>query len=66
VDEIMCHLQSTSKEAPVVGFDPLPVRMGMGGSPEGAWEPYRIPSINKEVCLRINAVTPFSSKGVQF
>ena len=48
----MCRLQSTSKEASVVGFDPLPVRMGMGGARRGLRETYRVPSANKEVCLR--------------
>jgi hypothetical protein len=54
----MCHLQGTTEESAIVGFHPLPMRVGMGWSSGGSWEPYRIPSIHKEICLRINAVTP--------
>jgi hypothetical protein len=32
VDEIMCRMQDTSKKAAIVGFDPLPVRMGVAGT----------------------------------
>jgi hypothetical protein len=31
VDEIMCHLQGTAEEGAIVGFGPLPVRMGVAG-----------------------------------
>ena len=66
MDEIVRPMQGTSTEAAFVGFDPLPVRMGMGGSSGGSWEPDRIQRINKEICLRVNAVTPSSSKSEQF
>lgn len=51
VDEIMSHMQVASKKAAIVGFGPLPVRMGVVGSRSGSRETCRGPSINKEGCL---------------
>jgi hypothetical protein len=34
-----------------VGFDPMPVRMGMGGASGGSWEPCRVSTLDKEICL---------------
>ena len=39
VDEIMCYLQGTSKEAPIVGFGTLPLRMGVAECRSGSREP---------------------------
>jgi len=69
VDEIMCRLQGTSKKAALVGFDPLPVRVGVAGAGvagtgvagarRGSRETHRvlgvnhINNVNKEGCLRV-------------
>jgi hypothetical protein len=51
VDEIMSHMQVASKKAPIMGFGPLPVRMGVVGSRSGSRKTSRGPRINKEGCL---------------
>jgi hypothetical protein len=55
----MCRVQGTSYEDAIVGFRPLPMRMGVAecrsGSGEGSRETYRDPTLNQEGCLRINA-----------
>ena len=58
VDEIMSRMQGTSKKAAIVGFGPLPMRMGVVGSRSGSRETYRGPRINKEGCLRTRILSP--------
>jgi len=53
VDEIMSHMQVASKKAAIVGFGPLPVRMGVEGSRSGSRETCRGPRIH-----RLDSVTP--------
>jgi len=72
VDEIMCHLQGTSNKAEIVGFDPLPMRVGVAGAGvagsgvgarRGSRETHRVLGVNninnvdEEVCMRINAAS---------
>ena len=57
VDEIMCGVQGASKKAAIVGFGPLPVRMGVAECRSGLRKTYRVPRANKEVCLRVNAAS---------
>jgi hypothetical protein len=65
VDEIMCLMSGTPEENAIVGFYPQPVRVGMGGLSGGSWEPDRIPSLPKEICLSRSS-HPSSLKSVQF
>ena len=39
VDEIMRYLQGASKEGTIVGFGPLPMRMGVAGLHRGSRKP---------------------------
>jgi hypothetical protein len=53
VDEIMSHMQVAFKKAAIVGFGPLPVRMGVVGSRSRSRETCRDLRINKEGCLKV-------------
>ena len=57
VDEIMCGVQGASKKAAIVGFGPLPVRMGVAECRSGSRKTYRVSRANKKVCLRVNAAS---------
>jgi hypothetical protein len=48
VDEIMSHMQVASKQAALVGFGPLPMRMGVVGSRSGLREAYEVPALTKK------------------
>jgi len=48
VDEIMSHMQIASKQAALVGFGPLPMRMGVVGSRSGLREAYEVPALTKK------------------
>ena len=48
VDEIMCCMQGTLKKAAIVGFGPLPMRVGVAG-------PYE----SKAGCDAVNRVREF-------
>jgi hypothetical protein len=40
VDEIVCLMQGSSYKTAIVGFDPLPVRVGMAECRSGSREAY--------------------------
>ena len=55
MDEIMCRVQGTSKKVGVVGFGPLPMRVGVVGARRGSREPQRVPRASKKGCLSVHS-----------
>jgi hypothetical protein len=53
VDEIVCDLQSTSKKAPIVGFRPLRMRVGVAECGSGSRETYSFPRAREKVGLTV-------------
>ena len=64
MDEIMCHLQGTSKEAEFVGFGSLSVRMGVAECRSGSRQCYCVPRANKKVRLNDAGRAMFSAPSV--
>jgi hypothetical protein len=62
VDEIMCPMQGTPKKAKIVGFRPLPMRMGVGGCLSRSWKTYRVPRTNTKVCLKVLSFCYFEER----
>ena len=60
MDETVPLMQGTSDQASIVGFDLVPVRVGVGGARRQSREHYRVHRTNvnipdKEVSLRVRA-----------
>jgi hypothetical protein len=49
---IMCCKQGTSKKGAIVGFRPLPMRVGVAERRSGKQEINSVPYANTRVCLR--------------